>query len=281
MDNLNFTALDFETMTPERSSACALGLVKVVDGVILEKYYTLLRPIPDNRTTTNTQVNGITWEMVEKAPTFDEVWPRLEPFLKGQRLVVHNADFDIDVLKHQCDYYNIHFNIQGVVDTYQLTQKSLDEVCFILGIPLDSHHDALCDATACAEVVLKLSGKEVERPSGQTFKHVKAKDMSSDTKKPLAAEDVENKNTSFFQKKVVFTGNLSSFPQREVVAELLKKYGADINTSISRKTNIVVMGNGAGPSKIKKIQELQSAGYDIRVIHEPEFLQILEDENIK
>ena len=42
MDNLNFTALDFETMTPERSSACAIGLVKVVDGVILEKYYTLL-----------------------------------------------------------------------------------------------------------------------------------------------------------------------------------------------------------------------------------------------
>lgn len=281
MDNLNFTALDFETMTPERSSACALGLVKVVNGVILEKYYTLLKPIPDNRTTTNTHVNGITWEMVEDAPTFEEAWTRLEPFLKGQRLVAHNADFDVDVLQHQCDYYNIHFNIQGVVDTYQLTQKSLDDVCFVLGIPLDSHHDALCDATACAEVVLKLSGKEISRPSGHTFKHVKAKDMTSDTKKPLAAEDVENKNTSFFQKKVVFTGNLSAFPQREAIAELLKKFGADINTSISRKTNIVVMGNGAGPSKIKKIQELQAAGYDIRVIHEPEFLQILEEENIK
>ena len=33
--------------------------------------------------------------------------------------------------------------------------------------------------------------------------------------------------------------------------------------------------------KMKKIQELQAAGYDIRVIHETEFLQILNDENIK
>ena len=41
------------------------------------------------------------------------------------------------------------------------------------------------------------------------------------------------------------------------------------------------MGSGAGPSKMKKIQELQAAGYDIRVIHETELLQILNDENIK
>ena len=175
MDNLNFTALDFETMTPERSSACAIGLVKVVDGVILEKYYTLLKPIPDDRTTTNTHVNGITWSMVEDAPTFEEAWPKLEPFLVGQKLVAH------------------HFNIQGVVDTYQLTHKSLDDVCSVLHIALDSHHDALCDATACAEVVLTLSGKKLSHPTGQTKKHIKAKELSSEAKQPLAAEEVENK----------------------------------------------------------------------------------------
>lgn len=281
MNNLNFTALDFETMTPERSSACAIGLVKVVNGVILEKYYTLLKPIPDDRDTTNTHVNGITWEMLENAPTFEEAWPKLEPYIKGQILVAHSADFDIDVLQHQLDYYHIDSRFQTVVDTYKITQKPLEDVCFLMGIPLDSHHDALCDATACAEVILSLNGKKLSFPSGQTKKHVKAKEVSSEAKKPLAAEDVKNKNTTFFQKKVVFTGNLNSFPQREVIAELLKNYGADINSSISRKTDIVVMGNGAGPSKMKKIQELQAAGFGIRVIHEPEFLKILEDEHIE
>lgn len=283
MDNLNFTALDFETMTPERSSACAIGLVKVVDGVILEKYYTLLKPIPDDRTTTNTHVNGITREMVENAPTFAEAWPKLQPFIEGQQLVIHNVEFDIDVLKHQCDYYNIHFPIQGVVDTYSLTGMPLDQCCFMMGISLDTHHDALSDATACAEVLLHLKGVEVSKPkgNGNKGKQIKAKLMSSDTKQPLSPEEVENKNTTFFMKKVVFTGTLSSFPQREEIASLLKKYGADINTTISRKTNIVVMGAGAGPSKMKKIEELQATGYDIRVIYEPEFLKILKEEGIQ
>ena len=34
----SFTALDFETLTAERSSACAIGLVKVIDGYITQKF---------------------------------------------------------------------------------------------------------------------------------------------------------------------------------------------------------------------------------------------------
>lgn len=57
---------------------------------------------------------------------------------------------------------------------------------------------------------------------------------------------------------------------------LLRSYGADINTSISSKTDIVIVGQGAGPSKMRKIEELREKGIDIRVIEEPELLQILD-----
>ena len=281
MNDLNFTAIDFETMTAERSSACAIGLVKVIDGVILEKYYTLLKPIPDDREATNSLINGITREMVQNAPTFKEAWGSMEPFIKGQHLVAHNAAFDVDVLSHQLDYYGIDVHIGWPTDTYKMTGKPLEETCKEMGIPLESHHDALCDAVASAEIYLRLNGKEILRPLEIKFKHDKAKELSKEAKQPLAAEDVKNKNTSFFQKKVVFTGNLDSFPQREIVAELLREYGADINSSISRKTDIVIVGRGAGPSKMKKIQELQEGGYGIRVLHEHEFLQILEEEGIR
>lgn len=40
-------------------------------------------------------------------------------------------------------------------------------------------------------------------------------------------------------------------------------------------------GSGAGPSKMKKIEELQANGSSIRLIYEPEFLEILEKYNIK
>ena len=33
-ENINFVAIDFETMTPELTSACAVGMVQVVNGVI-------------------------------------------------------------------------------------------------------------------------------------------------------------------------------------------------------------------------------------------------------
>lgn len=115
------------------------------------------------------------------------------------------------------------------------------------------------------------------------FKYVgfKGKSLKADTKKPLNPDEVENKNTTFFKKKVVFTGNLVNFPNREEIASLLRKYGADVNGSISGKTDIVIKGDGAGPSKMKKIQDLQAKDSPIRVIEEPEFLKILKEENIK
>jgi NAD-dependent DNA ligase len=115
------------------------------------------------------------------------------------------------------------------------------------------------------------------------FKYVDAmaKSVTSMTKIPLSDEEIENKETPFYKKKVVFTGNLNAFPYREEIASTIKRYGADINSSISPKTDIVIVGNGAGPSKMKKIEDLQAKGVSIQVIYEPEFLEIIEKYNIK
>lgn len=52
--NINFVAIDFETMTPELTSACAVGMVQVVNGVIMQKFYSLIKPYPDERTESET-----------------------------------------------------------------------------------------------------------------------------------------------------------------------------------------------------------------------------------
>ncbi len=49
MKTYNFVAIDFETMTAELSSACAVGMAKVVNHDIQQKFYSLINPIPDNR----------------------------------------------------------------------------------------------------------------------------------------------------------------------------------------------------------------------------------------
>ena len=115
---------------------------------------------------------------------------------------------------------------------------------------------------------------------GYRFSTYAAKNLSSDAKKPIDASEVANQSTPFFQQKVVITGVLDAYPMREDLANILKKYGADINSSISAKTNIVVVGRGAGPSKMNKIQILKDKGIDIKVIEEPELLEIFEKYHI-
>lgn len=285
MDTFDFTAIDFETMTPEMTSACAIGIARVENNVIVQKFYSLIKPVPDSRTFNNSHVHGITPEMVEKAPTFGELWPVIKKYFENQIIVAHNATFDLNVLDKTADHYGIDFYVKDCIDTMSITHAGLAESCACGCIPLPDHHDALCDATACAMILLTCRGvtnfmnpKKKDKPYGIDHSD---KRIEKDTLRPLTDNEVENKETPFFQKKVVLTGTLSAFPKREVIADILKRYGADINTSISKLTDIVVVGAGAGPSKMAKIHAINDGGGNIRVIEEPELLDIMEKYSIQ
>ena len=56
---------------------------------------------------------------------------------------------------------------------------------------------------------------------------------------------------------------------------MLKDAGADVNTTISGKTDYVIMGKNAGPSKMKKIEELKQNGCPIEVIDEEKLKEML------
>lgn len=287
--------MDVETMTPELTSVCAVGLVKVVDSVIVQKFYSLVKPIPDGRPERNTRIHGITDEMVENAPAWDELWPYISGYFSSKVVACHHAGTDITALDRLNAYYGIDFSDYDYIDTYQLTGQSLKEACRQRDIPLEAHHDALCDATACAEILLSDEGVvRKHRPSENrngnrsghgepmvSYGYIDMTRISHDTKMPLRAEEVENQKTPFFQKKVVITGTLESFPIREELAALLKRYGADINSSISKLTNIVIIGEGAGPKKMEKIYQLLDDGYGIQLFDEKHLLEILDKYHIE
>ena len=249
MKCLDFTAIDFETMTAEMTSACAIGIVRVENGVIVQKFYSLIKPVPDSRPFNNTHVHGITPEMVEKAPTFEELWPSIKGYFEHQMIVAHNASFDMAVLDQTSDAYNINFAIDDVIDTLGITKMGLAESCAMTGIPLGEHHDALCDATACAMILLKSNGIDCTvntKPDHFDSKMFRGKEVKSETKKPLCDDEIKCKDTPFFHQKVVLTGTLFSYPRREEIACILRNYGADINTSLSKQTNILMILTAKG-----------------------------------
>lgn len=86
--------------------------------------------------------------------------------------------------------------------------------------------------------------------------------------------NVKDKDNPFYSKKVVLTGVLDSISRKEA-AQILKEKGADIDTGVSKRTNYVIAGHGAGPSKLKKIEQYNKAGADILIVTEEKFLKMM------
>ena len=159
---LDFSAIDFETANEHRASACAVGVVRVRGGRIVETYATLLRPRVLRVDWRNQQVHGISEAQLHNAPTLADVWPQLLPYLHQQPVVAHNSAFDVSVLEYSCRDFGLPVPAFHALCSVKLAKlcwphferHKLDHVARQFGIPL-SHHDALSDARACAEITVR------------------------------------------------------------------------------------------------------------------------------
>lgn len=281
----DFVAIDFETATGLMTSACALGMVKVIDGEIVQKYYTIINPVRDEYTDLqpNLRIHGIPLSISEKVKSFAEVFDFIRDFIGDFRIVCHNKGADIAILRQTMDFYNLDgFEDNEIVCTYQRTGKSLKTCCSEYNIELPHHHDALCDAEACAQIYLHLIGKPIIKVnySNTPLFDNSSKKIDRSIKIKLNEDDICNKNTLFYNSTVVITGSFNKYPDRNELAGRIQKLGAKINGSISKRTQYVVCGNAAGPKKMEQIKSLQECGYDIRVIYENELVEILEHSTI-
>ncbi|WP_286314578.1 exonuclease domain-containing protein, partial [Turicimonas muris] len=105
----NFAAIDFETANMYRTSVCSVGLVIVRDGIIADKFYSLIRPTPHFYTSFNTKIHGICKEDTLNAPLFPDVWMQAAPLVEGLTLVAHNSPFDEGCLKAVFAHYEMPY----------------------------------------------------------------------------------------------------------------------------------------------------------------------------
>jgi len=275
MNNGNFTAFDVETATPLSNSICQIGIVKVHNSIMTEKFMFLVQPPENQYEYYNIKVHAIQPSMTSIAPTFDKIWTKIRHLFEETTVVAHNASFDIDKLLGTLRFYGIETPSFEVCCTMCLNNhQGLKDACLENKIELLHHHDALADAEACAKLFLvHLNNKPCERFSS-----------NNEIKEPFSNKiiekidlipnfEVSNKENPFYMKKVVFTGDLN-FINRKDAAHALKILGADVNTSISKKTDLVIIGDSPGPTKLEKIQKLQDEGYNIMIINQNDFQDI-------
>ncbi|KQR94535.1 DNA polymerase III subunit epsilon [Chryseobacterium sp. Leaf180] len=159
---MDFCAIDFETATHERNSACELGICVVENSQVIKTKTWLIKPPSfPYFNPRNIDVHGILPQDVKDAPTFDDIWYEAEEMMYGSLMMAHNASFDAGVLRSCLDYYGLFTPKLNYLCSIQLAKKSwnylprygLKHLAEYHQIKFN-HHLAGDDAEVCAKISL-------------------------------------------------------------------------------------------------------------------------------
>lgn len=313
MGKLDFIAIDFETANTRYDSACAIGIVGVADSEIVANCYSLLNPksefLPEN-----VAIHGITEADVQDAPTFEEAWQEISLLFGHCAVLAHNAVFDMSVLKRSIPSWEAERLEFKYIDTVSLCRdfvpgkKNLAHCAEELGIPLEHHHNALDDATACAKIALACIERSGAKNLGDLcfslpnvkihnfselhasieYNHtakkppIKSSPRVSDIKCTVECVDANN---PLCGKSIVFTGELSI--DRAEAMQIAVNAGAVVKSGVSKKTNYLVVGvqdkqivgdDGLSGKEEKAYMLNESGVAHIKIINEKQFLALANKE---
>ncbi len=178
MSKLEYAIVDIETTGGHaaRSRITEIAIV-VHDGThIVERFESLVNPempIPFPITA----LTGITDEMVNSAPGFDEIAHRVYELLEGRVFVAHHVNFDYSFVRDHLEKNGYKWTAKKLC-TVRLARKlrpglssySLGRLCDRLEIPISHRHRAGGDADATTILFEKLLGWDTEGIIGQMLK---------------------------------------------------------------------------------------------------------------
>lgn len=173
LQSLSFAVVDVETtgsmaMAGDRITEVAVTVVR--DGRVTDSFETLVnpeRPIPAYVT----RLTNITSAMVENAPTFREVAPRVVEAISGHVFTAHNATFDwrfISAELSRAEGVELAGRKLCTVKLArkllpQLERRSLDYLALHYGVEIRNRHRAGGDALATAHCLVRLLDEARER----------------------------------------------------------------------------------------------------------------------
>lgn len=156
-----YIAFDVETPNYANDRMSAIGITVIQSGRIVEEFASIINP-ECHFDRFNIQLTGITPDIAAQAPTFDQLWPRIEPMMSDGLLIAHNAPFDMSVLSKCLRAYQIPWKTYvHYACTCQIGRRCypglpnhrLNTLCDYLDIELD-HHRAESDSRACAQLMI-------------------------------------------------------------------------------------------------------------------------------
>ena len=285
----SYVVLDIETTghDPDENDIIEVAAIKVVDGVVTDKYQSLVLyeyGIPEYIQ----EQTGITDEMVENAPDLYEVFPVLDAFIGDSVLVVHHGGFVInfiyEIYKHVLyktfpnDYIDILRWARRLHQDWE--DHKLGTMREQLGIETPYLHRALSDAEIIQQVY------EILKPQADLIPGTYKRSYNG-----LKAADITTENTDFdpghplYQKVCVFTGTLEKMSRKEAMQEVVD-LGGICEDRLTKRTNYLIVGNleyranvkDGKSKKLKTAEDYIKKGQDLEILSENVFYSLLEEE---
>ena len=166
---MNEIILDTETtgLSPEKGDRIIeIACIETKDLIPTNNiFYTLINPEREISEDAF-KIHGYKYETLKKEKKFKEIADELINFIKGKRLIIHNAPFDISFINSEFQRINKPIiDNKSVTDTLEIARSkypgvsnSLDNLCkrFNIDISKRKKHNALLDCELLREVYINL-----------------------------------------------------------------------------------------------------------------------------
>jgi DNA polymerase III subunit epsilon len=160
---LLFLDLEMTGLRPESDRVIEICAERVRGGVCEDAISSLVRP--ESGAFGNAHVHGIEPRELDGAPTFAELYDRIEPILQGAVVVAHAAAWDVAFLEAELARAGRPLRIPFYLDTLVLSRRafalpshSLTSLCRDLGVHRERAHRAEDDVHALRGVFQQILG---------------------------------------------------------------------------------------------------------------------------
>lgn len=290
----DYTIIDLETtgFDPKFDAIIEVACIRVRKNIIVDSFSSLINP-GVKIDPFITALTGITNDMLNGAPSENQIIPKVKEFIGEDIIIGHNIPFDMRFLKVRFDSI-LNCNLENdSVNTICLSHKlmpqldhyTLADILSELNISSSNLHRAMSDCDATMKCYIELRNRALELYGDEAnFKKLWNKNHAKiDLRTISASSDAEfDEDNILFKKHCVFTGSLSKLTRYEA-AQLVTNLGGICDNGITKKTNFLILGNGeycstvkGGKSaKRKKAEEYKLAGIDIEILSENIFYSLI------
>ena len=156
------TGLSFRDGHKVIELACIETKDLIATGKVFHKLINPKRSVPQEAF----KIHGFSQEFLSDKETFEQVADEFLSFIKGKKIIIHNASFDLGFLNYELRLIkkdeikkdNVIDSLEIARSKYPGSSNSLDALCRRFGIDLSrrSKHNALLDCELLREVYINL-----------------------------------------------------------------------------------------------------------------------------